>query len=190
MTQFCIQGASTLKKSNEKRMATSFPESSVYQSKSFAKLQSATRKPFHYDSKHLFLQAYMGWFFDLHLFAFCFLFKYSLTAFYKMSLNYQCRTCWVWFLHDPYSSYFSSWIKETLAKPLDCEWTTLVYFYLVYVFLSSFFQFNLPCSSARYLIHWSYKGSQVRWSCHTRMFMVISILLYHSNWRQVKILLS
>ena len=108
MTQFCIQGASTLKKSNEKRMATSFPESSVYQSKSFAKLQSATRKPFHYDSKHLFLQAYMGWFFVLHLFAFCFLCKYSLTAFYKMSLNYQCRTCWVWFLHDPYSSYFSS----------------------------------------------------------------------------------
>ena len=73
MTQFCIQGASTLKKSNEKTMATSSPESSVYQSKSFAKLQSAMRKPFHYDSKHLFLQAYLGWFFVLHIFAIFFL---------------------------------------------------------------------------------------------------------------------
>lgn len=44
MTQFCIQGASTLKKSNEKRMTTSFPESSVYQSKSFAKLQKCNEK--------------------------------------------------------------------------------------------------------------------------------------------------
>ena len=56
-------------------------ESSEYQNKFFAKLQRATRKTFHNDSKYLFLQA---WFFlVLHLFAFCFLCKYLLTAFYK-----------------------------------------------------------------------------------------------------------
>ena len=67
-----MQGTSTLKNSNEKRMATSIPESSVYRGKSFAKLQCAMRKPFHYDSKHLFLQACMGLVMVLHLFAFCF----------------------------------------------------------------------------------------------------------------------
>ena len=56
-------------------------ESSEYQNKFFAKLQRATRKPFYYDSKHLFLQAWV--FLVLHLFAFCFLCKYLLTAFYK-----------------------------------------------------------------------------------------------------------
>ena len=148
MTQFCIQGASTLKKSNEKRMATSFPESSVYQSKSFAKLLS--RKLSFHNNLH---NPVLFWALTLaaiqtlrlvqdHVSRRFFRPREFLSLCFFVSLHvcfyFYFNVCGVQLIMTalfffPFCLSFLSWWLCT------CEWTTLVYFYFVHVFLSFFF---------------------------------------------------